>query len=231
LRHLSLAYLEGALADSRKEMRDSWTTIGLNQGIKNLVKQANDLAIHVTTESNNIRKLANHIYDLFRTKHGFEITSPPELNLNRFLTRMQELEAMTQEFCSDPINLFTEKRFLIRKFFLSVGAEAQKAYQDAQKDTELWIDRVINTLKQQIEVHKEALDQRIKGLMEARSGSESLRNQILSVQKDYNNVAAQCKLLDDTLLQMMKAILQSSKIKEEHLEKERKLKEMHFEGF
>jgi len=100
LRHLSVAYLESALTDSRKEMRDSWTTVGLNKGIRSVVKQAHKLAIHVTSESNNIRRLANHVYDLFRTKHGFDISTPPELNMKPFLNRMEELQTITDDFCS-----------------------------------------------------------------------------------------------------------------------------------
>lgn len=230
LRHLSITYLDSSLAESRKQMHDSWTTIGLNQGIKKLMKQANELAIHVTTESNNIRRLAEHIYDLFRTKHGFDISSPPKLDMTNFLARMQNLEKITADFCGDPINVLTEKRFLIRKFFLSLGTEAQRAYQETHEDTEQWIHNVITTLKIQIETHKQALDQRIKGLVDAQSSSEALKKQITNVSVEYQHIAQQCKLLDDALLQMMKAILQASKIKQEKLDREKRMKELNFEG-
>jgi hypothetical protein len=230
LRHLSLTYLDNSIAETRKEMHDSWTTVRLNQSIRKLMKQANDLAIHVTTESNNIRRLAQHIYDLFRTQHGFDISAPPELNMTGFLEKMQSLEKITHDFCADPINVLTEKRFLIRRFFLSLGAEAQGAFQTAHDDTERWINNVIVTLKIQIETHKEALDQRIKGLMDAKSSSEALNKQITQVSLEYKHISSQCKLLDDALLQLMKAILQASKIKQEKLEKENQLKALHFEG-
>jgi hypothetical protein len=230
LRHLSITYLDSSLAESRKEMHDSWTTIGLNQSIKKLMKQANELAVHVTTESNNIRRLAEHIYDLFRTKHGFDISSPPKLDMSNFLARMQNLEQITADFCSDPINVLTEKRFLIRKFFLSLGTEAQRAYQETHEDTEQWIHNVITTLKIQIETHKQALDQRIKGLVDAQSSSDALKKQITNVSVEYQHIAQQCKLLDDALLQMMKAILQASKIKQEKLDRENRMKELNFEG-
>jgi len=126
--------------------------------------------------------------------------------------------------------VLTEKRFLIRRFFLSLGAEAQGAFQTAHDDTERWINNVIVTLKIQIETHKEALDQRIKGLMEAKSSSEALNKQIVQVSQEHKLIADQCKLLDDALLQFMKAILQSSKIKQEKLEKENQMKALNFEG-
>jgi hypothetical protein len=230
LRHLSVAYLESSVADSRKAMHDSWTTIGLNNGIRNLMKQANELAVHVTTESNNIRRLATHIYDTFRTQHGFDISAPPELNMTEFLETMQHLEKVTHDFCADPINLLTEKRFLIRRFFLSLGAEAQRAYQQSYNDTERWINLVISTLRLEIDTHKEALDIRIKGLMDAKSGSDALNKQIATVGDEYRSLANQCKLLDDALLHFMKAILNASKIKQEKAEREKKMKQLDFEG-
>jgi hypothetical protein len=230
LRHLSLTYLDSSIAESRKEMQDSWTTVRLNQGMRKLMKQANDLAIHVTTESNNIRRLAQHIYDIFRTQHGFDISAPPELEMRHFLERMQSLEQVTDRFCADPINVLTEKRFLIRRFFLSLGAEAQSAFQEAQEETERWINHVIVALKAQIETHKEALDQRLKGLMEAKSSSDALNKQISHVSEEHKLLADQCKLLDDTLLILMKAILQASKIKQAKLEKENEMKTLNFEG-
>lgn len=38
LRHLSLSYLDTTLAESRRAMGDSWTTAGLNLGMRNLMK-------------------------------------------------------------------------------------------------------------------------------------------------------------------------------------------------
>ncbi len=230
LRHLSLTYLDSSIAESRKEMHDSWTTIKLNQSIRKLMKQANELAIHVTTESGSIRRLAQHIYDIFRTQHGFDIPAPPELDMRNFLARMESLEKVTNNFCADPINVLTEKRFLIRRFFLSLGAEAQRAFQTAHDDTERWINNVIVTLKIQIETHKQALDQRLKGLMEAKSSSDALNKQIMLLSQEHKKISDQCKLLDDTLLQMMKAMLLASKIRQEKLEKENEMKALNFEG-
>ena len=34
LRHLSLTYLDSSLSESRQAMGDSWTTVGLNRGMR-----------------------------------------------------------------------------------------------------------------------------------------------------------------------------------------------------
>jgi hypothetical protein len=85
LRHLSADYLNTSLAESRKVMGDSWTTVGLNKGMRSLMKQANELAKHITNESKAIKRLADNIYDVFQTKHEFDLFEPPALDMSNFL--------------------------------------------------------------------------------------------------------------------------------------------------
>ena len=98
MRHLSLAYLDTSLADSRQDIGDSWTTVGLNQGMRNLMKQANDLDGFINKESNDIKKLADNIYEVFQSKHGFDVFSPPTLDMLTFTNNMKALEKITHDF-------------------------------------------------------------------------------------------------------------------------------------
>lgn len=207
LRHLSLAYLDTALAASRQEMGDSWTTVGLNKGMRNLMKQANELAEHISNESNDIKKLAGSIYEVFQSKHGFELFDPPELDMSNFINNMKTLEKITDDFCTDPVNaLLTEKHFLIRKFFLGLGAQTQKIFEQAEKDCERWIQDVLGTLKAHMAEHKASLDERTKNLMEARASAEALGSRLAIVEHEYALIAKESQALDIMLLQLMKAM-------------------------
>ena len=134
LRHLSLSYLDNTLAESRQAMGDSWTTVGLNLGMRNLMKRANNLATHINNEGLAIKKLADNVYKVFQTNHGFEVFNPPELDMSNFTNNISALEKITTDFCTDPINVLTEKHFLIRKFFLGLGMQIQKIFELAEKD-------------------------------------------------------------------------------------------------
>ena len=213
LRHLSVAYLDTSLAESRQQMGDSWTTVGLNQGMRNLMRQATDLADHVTTESKTIKKLAANIYNVFQSKHGFEIFEPPELDMTGFLNNMRAMQKITDDFCSDPINMMTEKHFLIRKFFLGLGTQKQKVFEQAGKDVERWLQDVMTTLKNQMSEHKATLDERTKNLSEARASAEALDNQLAIVEKEYTQFSKESQNLDTMLLQLMTAVKPAVKAK------------------
>lgn len=226
LRHLSMAYLDSSVAKNKQQMNDSWTTFGLNQSIRQLMKQANDLAVHVTAESHQIKELADQIYQLFRTRHGFDVVNPPVLNMTIFLNNMQNLETITNEFCNNPLNLLTEKRFLIRKFFLSLGAETQRTFQQAHDETDRWIANVLNTLQLQIDTHKEAFESRLLALKEAQNNAKSLEQQMLLSQNSFNTVLKNCQVLDHSLLELMKAVVLSAKVKAKEDEAIRESKKM-----
>lgn len=47
-----------------------------------------------------------------------------------------------------------EKRFLIRKFFLGLGAQIQMMFEQARTDCNKWLNDVIGELKTQVNFHK-----------------------------------------------------------------------------
>jgi hypothetical protein len=206
LRHVSISYLDTSLAEGRKAMGDSWTTVGLNQGMRNLMKQATELANYVTKESRDIKLLADSIYKVFQTKHGFEVFQPPALDMSGFLSNMKALERITDNFCSDPVNMLTEKHFLIRKFFLGLGEQTKTIFEQAEKECERWLEDVLSVLKNQMAEHKTSLEERSKNLVEAKSSAASLDSQLTIVEKEYASVAKESQALDTMLLQLVKAV-------------------------
>ncbi len=206
LRHLSVDYLNASLIESRQAMGESWTTVGLNKGMRSLTKQANELAGHTTKESKAINRLADNIYDVFQTKHDFDLFDPPALDMSNFLKNMKALEKITHDFCADPINVLTEKHFLIRRFFLGLGTQMQKIFAQAEKDCERWQHAVLSELISQMSERKTSLDERVKNLMEARSSTEALDAQLAIIEKEYAQISKEGQSLDMMLLHLLKAV-------------------------
>jgi hypothetical protein len=206
LKHLSVAYLDSSIKKSRKEIGDSWTTVGLNQGMRNVMKQANELADYVTKESKKIKNLADNVYDVFQSKHGFEIFEAPELDMSNFLNQMRTLEKVTDDFCRDPINVMTEKHFLVRKFFLGLGTQKQKIFEQARKDCEHWLLDVLSTLKSQMTEHKTTLTERTKNLMKANDSTKALDQQLKAVEAEFAQVSKESKAMDAMLLNIVTAM-------------------------
>jgi hypothetical protein len=204
LRHLSLGYLDTTLEQTKQDMGDSWTTVGLNRGIRTLTKLAINLAEEIKFEGNTIKKHADDLYHLFWSKHSFEKTEAIELDMSSFINNMQSLEKITNEFCSDPVNVLTEKRFLIRKFYLGLGAQIQANFEQAHLDCNLWLNVVIGELKTQISSHKKSLDKRAESLMESHNNADKLIKNLESTEKELLKLLLQSNELDAILLKLMR---------------------------
>jgi hypothetical protein len=213
LRHLSMAYLDTSLAEGRQAMGDSWTTVGLNKGMRNLMKQANNLATGVTKEGKDIKKLADNIYGVFQSRHGFDVFTPPELDMSEFMSNMKALEKITDDFCADPLNVLTEKHFLIRKFFLGLGTQTQKIFEQTEKNSTRWLEDVLGRLKAQMTQHKDSLDQRTKNLTDAKASTEALDSRLSIVEAEYAAMAKESQTLDNMLLHLMKTVQPAIKAK------------------
>lgn len=203
LRRLSMGYLNTTLEQAKQDMGDSWTTVGLNRSMRDLTKQACSLAEEITIEGHIIKKHADDLYHLFWSKHGFEKTQAIPLDMTNFIHNMQALEKITHDFCNDPVNVLTEKRFLIRRFFLGLGAQIQAIFEQAHTDCNKWINAVIGELKSQINVHKTALDKRAESLMESHSSADKLLKNLELAEKEFTKYMQQSNQLDAILLKLI----------------------------
>lgn len=205
LRLLSLGYLNTTLAQTKQDMGDSWTTVGLNKSMREVTRLATSLAEDITTEGQVIKKQADELYQLFWSKHGFEKTEAIALNMQTFIHNMQALEKITDDFCSDSVNLLVEKRFLIRKFFLGLGAQIQAIFEQAHTDCNHWLNDVIVELRAQINIHKNSLDKRAESLMESHSSADKLIKNLELSEKEFTRLQQQSNQLDATLLKLMRS--------------------------
>jgi hypothetical protein len=206
LRHLSSGYLDTTLAQTKQDMGDRWTTVGLNQSMREITHLASNLAEAISIEGHIIKKHADDLYHLFQKKHGFEKTEAIELDMSKFIKNMQALEKVTAEFCSSPANILTEKHFLIRRFFLGLGVQIQAVFEQAQLDCNLWLNQVIGELKDQINVHKSALDTRAESLMESHHNTDKLLENLELAEKELAKYQAQSNQLDAILLKLMHCV-------------------------
>jgi len=206
LRHLGSAYLETVLAQSRQDMGDRWTTVGLNQSIRRISRHTAKMAQEIMVESRVIKQHADDLYHLFQIKHGLEKSQAADLDLSRFTESMQALEQVTNEFCASPVNLMTEKHFLIRKFFLSLGNQIKSVFEQAHSDCERWLHSVIGELKNEIDTHKNALDKRAASLMESHDNMDKLNKNIELAEKETATYQNQAVQLDLILLKLMSCV-------------------------
>jgi hypothetical protein len=203
LAQLERDQLQKLLAESKREIGDSWSTLGLNRSIRKLIQQTTQMAQEISGMGNNIQHQAEQLYQLFASRHQFEARIPPTLDMSEFTERMATLEKITDAFCRDPVNVMTEKHFLIRKFFMSLGRQVETIFADTSKQAQDWLKQVLAPLRQQINEHKENLDGRSKSLMQIHHNADDLQGNIRALEENLASLQAQSVMLDKLLLKLM----------------------------
>lgn len=209
MQQLSLTQLDRMLEKSQKKIGDSWTTHGLNQSMKSLIKETGEMAEKISRQAQELSNMGESLYLLFHTQHGFEQLRPQQLDMTEFHQGMLTLQERADEFCADPVNVMTEKHFLVRKFFYTLVAEVRKEFEKAKRDAGTWLKGLLAPLKLQISEHKAQLDQRTESLMSIHENQASLRKNIDEIETQLAELQAQSATLDQILLRLMKAAQKS----------------------
>lgn len=203
LQRLNQEQLQQLLTNSRAEIGDSWTTAGLNRGIRKLVQHTSQMAREIGELGDNIQQQAEQLYQLFASRHQFEARIPPKLDMSDFNKRMARLEGVTDAFCRDPVNVMTEKHFLIRKFFMGLGRQVEVIFNDTSNLAQGWLKQVLTPLRQQIDEYRENLEKRSKTLMKIHQDAAQLQNSINLLQEEITTLQQQGAMLDKLLLKLM----------------------------
>ena len=200
---LEPANLSRLVDQGKAGMNESWTTAGLNKNIKYLISKIIEVAEEAAEMGKGIQQETAQLYQLFYNSHGFELVSPPVLDLSEFIQRMQGLEELTDTFCRSPINVMTEKSFLIRKFSIGMIRQIEMLYEDTRRKTGLWLNSVLAPLTSQIQEHKMVLDKRNESLMHISKNANSLQVEIVAARNTLTQLQQKGMQLDKLLLGLM----------------------------
>ncbi|WP_124949416.1 dynamin family protein [Sulfuriferula thiophila] len=171
---LSEEVLDEMLVSGRASLEDCWTTPGLVQGMNDLFAQIIVRFHEVEGRSTKIVELLDAAYLRFHQEHGFPLLSPPQLTMDNCRQKMAVLMQQVNQFGHDPVNLIMEKRFMVKKFYLSLVAEAQGMFGLARSEADSWLRRSLDPVVMRIRDHKKQLEIRIENIKQVHDNLDNL---------------------------------------------------------
>jgi len=170
--------LADMLEKSRSAIEGSWTTNGLLRGMQSLFGQATQQFDKIHHHAGQIKGLVDAAYRRFHEQHGFTQLSPPPLSLERARQGLLGLAQQTSDFCNDPVNIMTEKHFLIRKFYTGLVASADEAFDLARGESESWLRASLAPLMTQIHDYKAQIERRVATVRQIHDNVDTLEDRI-----------------------------------------------------
>ncbi|MEO7743471.1 MAG: dynamin family protein [Usitatibacter sp.] len=200
---LNTSKLDAVLAKSVQAIEDSWTTVGLQRGMNQLVRDMSENFETVFRESEDIKKLMQGVYNTFIAKFAFQKMTIPGLDLDPYRTKLQLLVHQTEAFVKDPVNVVVkEKHFVVKNFYATLVKEARRNFTDAKNQTERWLQAVILPLEVQIKDHKAQLQSRLDSLAKISEKTTSINEQMAIVKAAEADLKRQRDMIEGLVMRV-----------------------------
>ena len=196
LANLSTENLDALVVKTRRDMRDSWTTLGLKAGIKTFFRGAVERMDHVSKQADEIRKAVETLYRRLHGEYGLPEIKPARLSLLPYLMELKSLENKSEAFRSSTTTYMTEQRFVIKKFFVTLVSGARARFVEANSAVKNWFQAIVSPVFIQIKEHKLAIDRHLESLKSIHSDFDNLNLRITELERARTEIKEQIKLLD-----------------------------------
>jgi hypothetical protein len=171
-------HIDEIFSRSSKEIEGSWTTAGLTRSMNALFDAFSRQAERILEFGGETRSFVDRVYREFQEKYGFANLTPPPLNLEKHILAMKALKQSTERFCRDPVNVMTEKHFLVRRFYNGLVSEARTAFQDTRKELDSWLKSALQPISTQLKEHQTLLERRVDNLKKLSGDLSSLQERV-----------------------------------------------------
>jgi len=176
--NLDEEHIDEIFARSSKDIEGSWTTAGLIRSMNSLFDAFSRQAEKILGFASETRAFVDKVYKEFQERYGFANLTPPPLNLEKHILAMKALKATTEKFCRDPVNVMTEKHFLVRRFYNGLVSEARGLFQDTRKELDSWLKMALQPISTQLKEHQTLLERRVDNLKKLSGDLSSLQERL-----------------------------------------------------
>jgi plasmid stability protein len=197
------AKLDMVCSKSLQAINDSWTTVGLTRGMRELIKLINEDFTAVSTAGADILRLMEGVYSTFHTRFKFSPMEMPGLDFDEPRKKLQLLVYETELFCKDPVNVvMTEKRFMIRRFWKMLIDQARRVFNEARGETERWLAAVPLPLETQIKDHKVQLEARLASLQKINERGGAIKEEVAKLEAQRKEIQGQLDLISGLMVKV-----------------------------
>ena len=182
LTNLDASCIEQILEQGRENIEASWTTPGLMRAMQNLFEHYSKQSQSILKFAADVQKLVEGIYQRFHESYGFARLVPPPVSLERHTVAMFALQKQVEDFCRDPVNVMTEKHFLLRRFYNGLVTQAREVFDGARAEVNAWLKSALGPLSLQIKEHEGLLNRRVEGFRKVTDNLSAAQDRIKELQ-------------------------------------------------
>jgi len=185
--HLSLKAFDRLIRQTRKDMHESWNTVGLKVGMKTFFDGAVETMQKVHDQALVVKETLEEVYGTFQLEYGLTKLKSGKFSTQPYLNELSRLHNEADAFRNSTRMVMTEQHFVIKRFFITMVAHARNMFSRCNDDVRAWNKAVMAPIVVQINDHKMSIDRRLDNLRETaqqRGTLESRIKELEAVKKD-----------------------------------------------
>lgn len=193
---LSLASLDDLIRETRTDMQESWTTHGLKSGMSTFFRGTRVRIEDVGRRAEALKREVEAIYQRLHAEYGFTKLQPAQLSLLPYVLEFKRLEEKADFFRNSPVTMMTEQRFVIKRFFITLVAQARHLFDECDKSAKAWFQALVNPLYVQLRDHRAAIETQLETLRKIHKNMDSLGSQVAELEAIRQEVTGELRLLE-----------------------------------
>jgi hypothetical protein len=204
LSFVNLNSVDALIQDTRQAMQESWTTHGLQTGMRTFFQGATERMQKVNRAAEQIRKKVTAIYDRMHTEYGLARINPPPLSLAAHYHEFMKLEEKAEEFRTSAGTFMTEQHFVIKKFFITLVSQARLNFQGCNESAKGWFKISVSPVFLQVQQHRADIERKLETLKKIHADMDTLGAQLAGVEQEKKTLERHLHTVDQLLVRIQK---------------------------
>ena len=203
---LSLISLDTLIDETRRDMNDSWTTVGLKRGMNTFFTGTRTRMEELNRRAELLKKEVETIYDRLHAQYGFTRLQPAQLSLLPYILEFNRLREKADAFRDSPVTMMTEQHFLIKRFFITLVSQARRIFDECNRSAKGWFQALVTPLYKQLQDHRVAIEGQLEHLRKIHKNMDSLGAQVADLEAARAGVGRELALLEGLLERIQRQI-------------------------
>ncbi len=209
---ISMGRLEHSIAETRAELAQSWTSLGLSRAIGAFFDQLDTQMGHLEREIERANQVLTSIYQ--RPEHNRDQESALDehkLSLVAERRQLQQLHRQADQFRASLNNLLSIKGVLIQRFIGTLVQEVREIWEQFNQAVETWLSQALAPLFHHNQYQKQMLEHHMLRLTRMRTQQQSYTEQLHSLRANVEQLQLALEQLQPLYLEITAPVEPTSK--------------------